>query len=146
MLAGEPHPSFGQRQPRRLSRASDGHLGPTGFPGQAEGRFDQGLVKIMFTHTVNCERSGLPLQPENSRECRSSATQASAWFFDDPSNLAVVAIRPTPRVVHGPLAQSDFAPVAEWIALNEAALINFWNGTLSTFELVGSLRQIDAQR
>jgi hypothetical protein len=60
----------------------------------------------------------------------------------DPSNLAVVAIRPTPRVVHGPLAQSDFAPVAEWIALNEAALIGYWDGKLSTFELVASLRRI----
>lgn len=60
----------------------------------------------------------------------------------DPSNLAVVAIRPTPRVVPGPLAQSDFAPVAEWITLNKDTLIGFWDGTLSTFELVAGLRRI----
>jgi hypothetical protein len=60
----------------------------------------------------------------------------------DPSNLAVVAIRPVPRVVHGPLAQSDFAPVAEWITLNEAALLGYWSGTLGTVEFAASLRRI----
>jgi hypothetical protein len=60
----------------------------------------------------------------------------------DPTNLAVVAIRPTPRVIHGPLPQSDFAPVAEWITLNKDALIDYWNGTLSTFELVARLRRL----
>jgi hypothetical protein len=60
----------------------------------------------------------------------------------DPSNLAVVAIRPTPRVVHGPLAQSDFTPVAEWIALNEDALIGYWEGTLGTIEFAAKLRRL----
>jgi hypothetical protein len=60
----------------------------------------------------------------------------------DPANTAVVAIRPSPRVVHGPLAQSDFAPVAAWIALNEAALIGYWNGTLGTIEFAASLRAL----
>jgi hypothetical protein len=63
-----------------------------------------------------------------------------------PTNLAVVAIPPTPGVVHGPLAQSDFAPVAEWIALNEAALIDFWNGTLGTIEFAASLRRLGDKR
>ena len=60
----------------------------------------------------------------------------------DGTNLAVVAIRPVPRVVHGPLAQSDFAPVAEWITLNEAALIGFWDGKLGTIEFASSLRRL----
>lgn len=60
----------------------------------------------------------------------------------DGTNLAVVAIRPTPRVVHGPLAQNDFTPVAEWITLNKDALIGFWDGTLSTSELVARLRRL----
>jgi hypothetical protein len=65
----------------------------------------------------------------------------------DPTNLAVVAIRPTPRVVLGPLAQRDFAPVAEWIALNEAALIDYRNGTLGTLEFAARLRRLgDAAR
>ncbi len=60
----------------------------------------------------------------------------------DPINLAVVAIRPSPRVVRGPLAQRDFAPVAEWIALNEAALIDYCNGTLGTLEFAARLRRL----
>jgi hypothetical protein len=60
----------------------------------------------------------------------------------DPTNLVVVAIRPTPRVIHGPLAQNDFAPVAKWITLNKDALIDYWNGTISTFELVARLRRL----
>lgn len=60
----------------------------------------------------------------------------------DPANLAVVAIRPVPRVVHGPLAQSDFAPVAEWIRRNQATLIGYWDGTISTLELAGRLRRL----
>ena len=60
----------------------------------------------------------------------------------DPANTAAVAIRPEPRVIHGPLAQSDFAPVAAWIALNEAALLDYWNGTLGTIEFAASLRRL----
>jgi hypothetical protein len=58
------------------------------------------------------------------------------------TNLAVVAIRPSPWVVHGPLAQRDLALVAAWIALNEAALIEYWNGTLSTLEFAARLRRL----
>src|ERR1700733_82181 len=36
----------------------------------------------------------------------------------DAKNLTVVAIRPSPRIVHGQLPQSDFARVADWIKLN----------------------------
>ena len=60
----------------------------------------------------------------------------------DPTNLAVVAIRPTPRVVHGPLAQSDFAAVADWIVLNRDALIDFWDGKLGTIEFAAKLRRL----
>lgn len=61
----------------------------------------------------------------------------------DPTNLAVVAIRPVPPVIHGPLAPSHFVPVAEWITLNQDALLEFCNGTLSTFELVARLRRLE---
>ena len=63
----------------------------------------------------------------------------------DPSNLAVVAIRPSPRVVHGPLAQSDFVPVAAWIELNRDTLLDYWNGTISAAGLVTRLRRIGEQ-
>jgi hypothetical protein len=40
------------------------------------------------------------------------------------------------------LAQRDFAPVAEWIVLNEAALIDYWDGTPGTAEFVARLRRL----
>ena len=61
----------------------------------------------------------------------------------DPSNLAVVAIRPSPRIVRGKLASRDFGPVAAWIALNEVALIDYWNGTIDTLELVARLQKLE---
>jgi hypothetical protein len=60
----------------------------------------------------------------------------------DGTNLAVVTIHPAPRVVKGPLAQSDFAPVAAWITLNEDALIGYWNGTLGTVEFAARVRRL----
>ena len=59
----------------------------------------------------------------------------------DATNTAVVGIRPAPRIIKGPLGQSDYAPVAAWISLNEAALIGYWDGTLGTIEFVTALRR-----
>jgi hypothetical protein len=60
----------------------------------------------------------------------------------DPTDLAVVAIRPSARVVHGPLPQRDFALVAAWIELNHDALFDYWNGTLGTAEFVAKIQRI----
>jgi hypothetical protein len=45
----------------------------------------------------------------------------------DPRNLAVVAVRPVPRVITGQLSSADFQCVVLWIALNEAAILDHWN-------------------
>jgi hypothetical protein len=62
----------------------------------------------------------------------------------DARNTAVVAVRPEPRLVSGALAAREFAPVARWIRINTEALIDYWNGTLSTVELVHRLRRLSA--
>ena len=54
----------------------------------------------------------------------------------DARNTAVVAIRPGPRLISGALPARDFDLVALWIARNAEALIDYWNGTLSTVEFV----------
>jgi hypothetical protein len=54
----------------------------------------------------------------------------------DARNTAVVAIRPGPRLISGALSARDFDLVARWIAHNTGALIDYWNGTLSTVEFV----------
>jgi hypothetical protein len=60
----------------------------------------------------------------------------------DATNIAAVAIRPVPRIVSGQLMARDFALVSSWIALNECALLAYWDGTLSTIELAGRLRRL----
>ncbi len=54
----------------------------------------------------------------------------------DATNTAVVAIRPTPRLIIGALSAHDFELVAKWIERNAELLIDYWNGTLSTVEFV----------
>jgi hypothetical protein len=50
-------------------------------------------------------------------------------------NTAVVAIRPTPRLVEGQLSPLDMNVVNDWLRLNEAALVDYWEGTIGTVEL-----------
>ena len=45
-------------------------------------------------------------------------------------DTAVVAVRPSPRVVAGRLGSADQRLVADWIALNTEALVQFWDEKL----------------
>ena len=57
-------------------------------------------------------------------------------------DTAVVGVRPEPRLIDGPLPTSDLQAVAEWIQLNEAALVGYWDGELSTGEFVRLLKTV----
>jgi hypothetical protein len=59
-----------------------------------------------------------------------------------PGNLATVAVRPAPRLVAGQLSADDLHRVSRWIALNEAALVDYWEYRISAVELVGRLRKL----
>ncbi len=60
----------------------------------------------------------------------------------DAGNTAVVAIRPRPRLISGELTARDFELVAGWIARNAEALIDYWNGTLSTVEFAQRMEKL----
>jgi len=60
----------------------------------------------------------------------------------DPGNTATVAIRPSPHLIAGTLSAADQRAIAAWIALNEAALLDYWNSQISTVELIGRLRPV----
>jgi hypothetical protein len=60
----------------------------------------------------------------------------------DPGNLAVVAVRPVPRIVAGQLSVADFQAVARWTALNEKAIIDHWNGLTDAVQLGQQLRRL----
>jgi hypothetical protein len=60
----------------------------------------------------------------------------------DPGNLAVIAVRPVPRIVAGQLSVADFQAVVRWIALNEKVIIDHWNGLTDSVQLAKALRPI----
>ena len=61
-----------------------------------------------------------------------------------PGNLAVVAVRPAPRLVAGNLSPADLSAVSDWIRLNEAALVDYWEYRISTAQLIQQLRRLPA--
>jgi len=60
----------------------------------------------------------------------------------DPSNLAEVALRPQPHVVAGHLSAADLRAVSQWLALNEAAVLDHWNAAIDGVGLVQRLRRL----
>jgi hypothetical protein len=61
----------------------------------------------------------------------------------DISAAATVGIRPSPAQLHGPqLSGTDFAKVRNWIEVNEAALIDFWEGRIDTSEVLARLIKV----
>jgi hypothetical protein len=60
----------------------------------------------------------------------------------DVDDMAVVGIRPSPTLIEGPLDNVSLELVQQWIALNEAVLIAYWDGELDTVEMIQSLKKL----
>jgi len=60
----------------------------------------------------------------------------------DASNLAVVGVRPTPWLVAGHLSSADLRAVIDWVRLNGAALIDYWDFLIDTDEFLGRLQKL----
>ncbi len=58
------------------------------------------------------------------------------------ANAAVVSIRPAPRVVAGRLSPDDERAVFQWVSLNTAALIAYWEGRVDTIQLGQLLKML----
>ena len=48
-------------------------------------------------------------------------------------------MRPAPHLVAGQLSAADLRAVSEWIRLNEEAIVDYWDGTIDTGELIQQL-------
>ena len=59
-----------------------------------------------------------------------------------PGNLAMLAVRPAPGLIAGKLSSADFGSVADWIRLNEAALVDYWEYRISTAQFIRRLRTL----
>lgn len=60
----------------------------------------------------------------------------------DLDNIAVVGVRPEPRLIHGELPRRDLALVSGWVRLNEAALVGLWEGRLGSIEFAQALQRV----
>lgn len=60
-----------------------------------------------------------------------------------PRNMAVMSVRPEPRLIHGGLPPDVVRDVARWIRLNEAVILDYWNGQASTADLIHRLQKLD---
>jgi hypothetical protein len=60
----------------------------------------------------------------------------------NPSNTAVVGVRPSPHMIAGSLSPDDEKAVFQWISLNEAALIEYWEGEIDTIQLGHALKTL----
>ena len=58
------------------------------------------------------------------------------------ANTAVVAVRPTPRVIVGRLLQDDQQAVFNWIQLNVPAIVAYWDGDIDTVQLSQMLKPL----
>ncbi len=57
-------------------------------------------------------------------------------------NVAVVAVRPAPHLIAGRLSTEDQRMLFEWIAINNTAIIGYWEGDIDTAELIQSLKRL----
>jgi hypothetical protein len=60
-------------------------------------------------------------------------------------NTAVVGARPSPRLIAGRLSTADQQAVFDWISLNAAVIIAYWDGTFDTAELIQSPKRPPSQ-
>ena len=58
------------------------------------------------------------------------------------ANTAVVGVRPTPHVISGRLSPDDQRAVLEWVSLNTASLVAYWEGRIDTIELGQLLKRV----
>ena len=59
----------------------------------------------------------------------------------DPTHTAVFGVRPSPGLISGCLSAADQRVVCDWITLNEAAIIEYWDGVIDIAKLLGRLKR-----
>src|SRR5713101_2301758 len=60
----------------------------------------------------------------------------------NPRNTAFVGVRPSPHIIAGSLSPDDEKAVSQWISLNTAALLAYWEGEIDTAHLVHALKAL----
>lgn len=60
----------------------------------------------------------------------------------DPYRTASVTVSDTPKAVEGELSPQDLRAVQDYIRLNQATLLAYWEGEIDTAELVARLNAL----
>jgi hypothetical protein len=63
-----------------------------------------------------------------------------------PASAALVGVRPSPHVIAGRLSPGDRRAAFEWVSLNAAPLVAYWEGRIDTIELGQQLQRLPAGR
>jgi hypothetical protein len=61
------------------------------------------------------------------------------------ANTTVVGVRPAPHVAVGRLSPDDQQAVFDWVSLNAAPLIAYWDGQIDTVQLGQMLKPLPSQ-
>jgi hypothetical protein len=143
-MIGEPggprrRPSPGSGNPRRReSSQSRRHTAGGGAPPEVDlyelanlYPAETGLPMTVWASPRGHARHGVRV-----KVCR---VHGPRMTIDD---TAEVAVRPAPRLVAGQLSPEDMRVVADWLRLNEAALVDYWEVTIGTVEFAGRLQRL----
>ncbi len=57
-------------------------------------------------------------------------------------DIAVMSVRPSPELLHGRLPSDEVEAVGRWITLNEAVILDYWEGRATTAQLLHRIRKV----
>ena len=58
------------------------------------------------------------------------------------ANMAVVSVRPTPRVIAGQLSPANAPTVFQWVVLNTDVLVAYWDGQIDAAQMIQELKPL----
>jgi hypothetical protein len=111
----------------------------------------QRLMICSRQRTYSHARQGLPMtvwvtSRGNARHDAKVKVNLSHGNQMSPANAGLAAVRPRPRVIVGRLSADDRPAVFEWVSLNTAPLVAYWEGRIDTVELGQLLKQLPSSR
>jgi hypothetical protein len=112
-------------------------------PGIEEEEDDFFFMANLFPKTTGLSHAIWLSERANSRQDVRVKVSTATGGRADPRNMAVMSVRPEPRLLHGSLPADVVREVGEWIALNEPVILAYWNGELDTADLGPQLRKLD---
>jgi hypothetical protein len=105
------------------------------------------LDRFENEHTLFPRTTGLPMTvwvSPRGNACHDVRVKVNMTHGDQMhiANTAVVGVRPSPQLIAGHLSPDDQRVVFEWISLNTAAIVEYWNGRIDTIELGQLLKRL----